>query len=162
MLTNNNQFTNHEKLQFREDINASSERVYDTMPGLSNVETYNQWTSEFNPTSTYEGNREKGAKSYFLGTDEDGKRGGIVSEIADIIPQGFVSIRHYGILDGDNEITDGPMVEKWRGGLENYTFRENKERTSVIVDIDVTDDHLDYFNLTWPRAVNRLKDLAEK
>ena len=132
------------------------------MPGLSNVETYNQWTSEFNPTSTYEGNREKGSKSYFLGTDEDGKRGGIVSEIADIIPQGFVSIRHYGILDGDNEITDGPMVEKWRGGLENYTFRENKERTSVIVDIDVTDDHLDYFNLTWPRAVNRLKDLAEK
>jgi len=150
------------KLQFKEDINASPEKVYDIMLGLSNVETYNQWTSEFNPTSIYEGNWEKGAKIYFLGTDENGKRGGMVSEIADIVPQRFVSIRHFGILDDDNEITDGPMVEKWRGGLENYTFRENNDGTSVIVDIDVTDDHLDYFNSTWPRALNRLKDLAEK
>ena len=150
------------KLQFKEDINASPEKVYDIMLGLSNVETYNQWTSEFNPTSINEGNWEKGAKIYFLGTDENGKRGGMVSEIADIVPQRFVSIRHFGILDDDNEITDGPMVEKWRGGLENYTFRENNDGTSVIVDIDVTDDHLDYFNSTWPRALNRLKDLAEK
>ena len=150
------------KLQFKIDINASAEKVYNTMLGIGNIETYKQWTSEFNPTSTYEGNWEKGAKIYFLGTDENGKRGGMVSEIADIIPFRFVSIRHYGILDGENEITEGAEVEKWAGGLENYSFHENKGVTTVTVESDVTEDYLDYFNNTWPKALNKLKELAEK
>ena len=150
------------KLQYKKDINASAEKVYNTMLGISNIETYEQWTSEFNPTSTYEGSWEKGAKIYFIGTDENGKRGGMVSEIVDIIPFQFVSIRHYGILDGENEITEGVEVEKWAGGLENYSFHENDGMTTVTVGIDVTGDYLDYFNSTWPKALNKLKELAEK
>ncbi|MCB0666540.1 MAG: hypothetical protein KDC80_11980 [Saprospiraceae bacterium] len=150
------------KLQFRKDINASAEKVYNTMLGIDNIETYKQWTSEFDPTSTYEGSWDKGAKIYFVGTDQNGKRGGMVSEIADNIPFRFVSIRHYGILDGENEITEGPQVEKWADGRENYSFDENNGVTTVTVAIDVTEDYLEYFNLTWPKALNRLKDLAEK
>lgn len=75
------------------------------MLGLKNINTYEQWTSVFNPTSTYEGKWEKGEKMYFVGTDKNGKRGGMVSEIADFVPSKFVSVRHYGILDGENEIT---------------------------------------------------------
>lgn len=150
------------KLQYKKDINASAEKVYNTMLGIGNIETYEQWTSEFNPTSTYEGSWEKGTKIYFVGTDENGKKGGMVSEIADIIPFKFVSIRHYGILDGENEITEGPEVEKWAGGLENYTLQENDGVTTVTVDIDITEDFLDYFNTTWPKALNKLKDLSEK
>lgn len=100
------------KLQLKKDINASAEKVYNTMLGISNIETYEQWTAEFNPTSTYEGSWEKGSKIYFVGTDENGKKGGMVSEIADNIPFQFVSIRHYGMLDGENEITEGPEIEK--------------------------------------------------
>jgi len=150
------------KLQFKKDINASAEKVYNTMLGIRNIETYQQWTSEFNPTSTYEGSWEKGAKIYFIGTDENGKKGGMVSEIADNIPSRFVSIRHYGILDGKNEIIEGAEVEKWAGGLENYSFQENNGVTTVTVESDVAEDFLDYFNTTWPKALNKLKDLAEK
>lgn len=150
------------KLQFKKDINASAEKVYNTMLGISNIETYEQWTSEFNPTSTYEGSWKKGTKIYFVGTDENGKRGGMVSEIADNIPFRFVSIRHYGILDGENEITEGPDVEKWAGGLENYSFHENNGVTTVTVESDVAEDYLDYFNTTWSKALNKLKELAEK
>ncbi|MCB0463765.1 MAG: SRPBCC domain-containing protein, partial [Flavobacteriaceae bacterium] len=78
------------KLQFKIDINASAQKVYNTMLGIENIETYEQWTAEFNPTSTYEGNWDKGSKIYFVGTDENGKRGGMVSEIADNIPFKFV------------------------------------------------------------------------
>ncbi|HPR02066.1 MAG TPA: hypothetical protein PK066_21140, partial [Saprospiraceae bacterium] len=117
------------KIQFEIIINASAEQVYKTMLGINAIDTYNQWTAEFNPTSTYEGTWEKGSKIYFIGTDENGNRGGMVSEIADIIPFRFVSIRHYGILDGDNEITEGPDVEKWAGGLENYSFHEQDGQT---------------------------------
>ncbi len=150
------------KLQFKKDFKASAEKVYNTMLGINNIKTYEQWTSEFNPTSTYEGSWEKGAKIYFIGTDENGKRGGMVSEIADNIPFRFVSIRHYGILDGENEITEGAEVEKWAGGLENYTFEENNGVTTVTVDVDSMEDYIDFFNKTFPKALDKLKEIAEK
>ena len=72
-----------------------------------------------------------------------------------------ISIRHYGILDGEQEITSGPQVEAWAGGLENYAFEENNGVTTVTVQIDVAEDHLDYFHTTWPKALNKLKELSE-
>ncbi|MBT31085.1 MAG: tungsten formylmethanofuran dehydrogenase [Thalassobius sp.] len=150
------------KLKFQIDINTPAEKVYDIMLGISHIETYEQWTSEFNPTSTYEGSWEKGAKIYFVGTDENGKRGGMVSEIADNVPFKFVSIRHYGILDGENEITEGADVEKWAGGLENYSFHENNGVTTVTVETDAEADYIDYFDSTWPKSLNKLKEIAEK
>lgn len=150
------------KLQFKIEINTSAKKVYNTMLGIDNIKTYEQWTAEFNPTSTYEGNWDKGSKIYFVGTDENGKRGGMVSEIADNIPFEFVSIRHYGILDGENEITSGPDVEKWAGGLENYSFEEHNGVTTVTVESDVDEDYLDFFNSTWSKALNKLKELSEK
>lgn len=150
------------KLQFKKDINASAEEVYNAMLGIGNIGTYEQWASEFNPTSTYEGSWEKGAKIYFIGTDENGKRGGMVSEIADNIPFRFVSIRHYGILEGENEITRGAEVEKWTGGFENYAFEENNGVTTVTVDVDATEDHIDFFNQTFPKALDKLQELVEK
>lgn len=150
------------KIQYKEDIKASAEKVYNTMLGLDTIKTYEQWTSEFNPTSTYEGGWEKGSKIYFVGTDKNGKRGGMVSEIADNVPFQFVSIRHYGILDGETEVTEGPEVEKWAGSLENYALQEQNGVTTLTVETDVADDYLDYFNSTWPKALNKLKELAEK
>lgn len=150
-----------QKLQFKKDINASAEKVYKTMLGIDRIATYEQWTAEFNPTSTYKGNWEKGSKMYFLGTDENGKQGGMVSEIADNIPYRFVSIRHIGILDGDTEITEGPKVEKWAGGLENYSFHEHHGITTVIVESDAAEEYLDYFNTTWTKALQKLKELSE-
>lgn len=89
------------KIEFKEQIKASVKKVYETMLGLNDKATYEQWTAEFNPTSTYEGNWDKGEKIYFVGTDENGKRVGMISEIADNIPYEFVSIRHIGMLDGE-------------------------------------------------------------
>lgn len=150
------------KLQYKKDIHASAEKVYNTMLGMEDIKTYEQWTSEFNPTSTYEGSWEKGSKMYFVGTDENGKRGGMVAEIADNVPFQFVSIRHYGILDGDQEITEGPDIEKWAGGLENYSLEEHNGVTTVAVEIDVTEDYIEYFNTAWPKALSKLKELSEK
>ncbi|WP_428741143.1 SRPBCC domain-containing protein [Tenacibaculum sp.] len=147
------------KLQFKKDINASAKKVYNTMIG---IETYQQWTAEFNPTSTYEGSWEKGSKIYFVGTDENGKKGGMVSEIVDNIPFQFISIRHNGMLDGENEITEGPEIEKWAGCLENYSFHEHNGITTVTVECDTAEDYIDYFNATWDKALNKLKELSEK
>ena len=105
------------KLQFQVQINEPSAKVYDVMLGVSNKSTYEQWTLLFNPTSTYEGSWNKGSKILFVGIDEKGKKGGMVSEIAENTPNLFVSIRHFGVLQDYKEISVGPEVEKWANGF---------------------------------------------
>jgi len=150
------------KLQFKISINAPVIRTYDLMLGNSNKSTYEQWTSLFNPTSTYEGTWKKGNKILFIGVDEKGEKGGMVSRIIENIPNRFVSIQHYGLVKGDKEITEGPEVEKWANGFENYTFEENNQTTKVTVDLDTTEDFVGYMNQTYPKALEKLKEIFEK
>ena len=150
------------KLQFKVSINAPVTKVYDIMLGTGSKSTYEQWTSLFNPTSTYEGNWDKGTKILFVGVDEKGEKGGMVSRIVDNIPNRFVSVQHYGLLKGDEEITEGPEVEKWANGFENYTFEENNGITSVTIDLDTTEEFEDYFKETYPKALGKLKELCEE
>ena len=150
------------KLTNQTTINATANKVYNIMLGLDDKKTYELWTAEFNPTSTYEGSWDKGSKIHFVGTDEEGNKGGMISEIADNIPNKFVSIRHYGILKGDQEITEGPEVDPWAGGLENYTFEENNGKTNLIVEVDADEEFSSYFDSTWPKAFNKLKEIIEQ
>ena len=150
-----------EKLHFSKEIKAPAEKVYKAMLGLDDIKTYQQWTAAFNPTSSWEGSWEKGAKIHFIGTDENGKKGGMVSEVAENKPAEFVSIRHYGYLDGDQEITTGEEVEKWAGGHENYSFSENNGVTTLQVDLDTIDEYVDYFKKTYPKALDILKETVE-
>ena len=150
------------KVQFTVTIHAPVARTFDCMLGISHKSTYEQWTSLFNPTSTYEGSWNKGSKMFFVGIDEHGKKGGMISEIAENTPNRFVSIRHYGLLKDDKEITEGPEVEQWANGSENYTFEENNGTTTVTVDLDIPEEFLDYMNETYPKALDKLKEVCEK
>lgn len=150
------------KLQFTVQINAPLPLVYDTMLGISSKSTYEQWTAIFNATSTYNGNWKKGSKILFIGVDEKGEKGGMVSEIVENIPNQFVSIRHYGLVKSDEEITEGPEVEKWAGGFENYSFEEHNGVVTVGVAVDTIDDFIDYMNQTFPGALLKLKEICER
>lgn len=150
------------KLQFNINIDAPASKVYDIMLGLSHKSTYEQWTAIFNPTSSYEGSWSKGNKILFIGTDENGDKGGMVSEVFDLVPDRFASIRHYGLVNKNVEITEGPDVEKWANGFENYTFTENSGTTTVTVDLDTTEEFIDYMNLHYPKALDKLKEICEK
>jgi len=150
------------KVTFKTNVHAGAEKVYETMLGLKDKKTYEYWTAAFNPTSSYEGSWEKGSKIYFVGLDKEGKKRGMVSEIMAHIAAKFISIRHYGFLDGEQEITTGDEVEKWAGSHENYHYEENQGITTVSIEIDVIEDYLDYFNNTYPKALEKLKEVAEK
>jgi hypothetical protein len=149
-------------IQFTKEINATAQKVYESMLGLKNKATYEYWTAAFNPTSTYEGSWDKGNKMRFVGVDENGKKGGMASEVLEHKPAEFVSIKHYGFVDGDNEITTGELVEKWAGGKENYSFKESHGTTLLTIDIDVIEEYLDYFNDKYPKALDKLKEISEQ
>lgn len=132
------------------------------MLGINNKSTYEQWTAMFNPTSTYEGNWEKGSKMLFVGIDEKGNKGGMVSEIADNVLNQYVSIRHYGLVQANVEITSGPEAEKWATGFENYTFQENNGVTDLVIElIGLNEDLTVYMNDAWPKALAKLKEICE-
>ena len=140
-------------------IDADVKKVFNDM---LEEKKYAEWTSLFNPTSRFEGDWKKGSRILFLGTDKDGSAGGMVSKIRENVPDRFLSIEHLGIIENGNEIMSGPKVEKWAGGLENYSFIENNGKTLVEIDVDVPKEWITYFNTTWPKALTRLKEICEK
>jgi uncharacterized protein YndB with AHSA1/START domain len=148
-----------EVLHFEIMIDASPEKVYQTM---FEEKKWQQWTSEFNPTSHFQGTWEKGAKMLFLGSDSESNMGGVVSRIKENIPNEFVSIEHLGVINNGLEITSGPEVEGWVGALENYTFTNVNGQTKFGVDMDANDKFMSYFKETWPKALNKLKLICEQ
>jgi len=148
-----------ERLHFETSIKAGIEKVYRT---LIDEKHYSEWTSEFNPTSYFKGSWEKGSKILFLGTDKNGNTGGMTSRIKENIPNKFISIEHLGIVQGDKEITSGEEVESWAGGLENYTFVQDQQKTLLSVDVDANSEFKPYFLETFPKALNKLKSICEE
>ena len=148
-----------ETMHFEINIDAKPGKVYRYM---LDDKTYSDWTSVFNPSSHYIGSWEKGSKILFLGTDSDGRTGGMVSRIKENIPDRFVSIEHYGAIKDGSEVFCGTEVDHWAGALENYTFIEAKGTTLLKVDVDVHEDYISYFASTWPEALKKLKEICEK
>lgn len=151
--------TRLEKLHFEISIKAPAMKVHQVMLG---EKTYLEWTSVFNASSEFIGSWEKGSKVLFVGTDEKGNKGGMVSRIKENIPGKFVSIEHIGILAGDQEILEGPEVEGWAGALENYTFTERNGETLLAVDMDSNQEFKEMFSDMWPKALKKLKAIVEK
>lgn len=147
--------------QYQISIHATPEKVYRFMLGLDDKQSYNDWASAFNPTSTFEGSWEQGGKIYFVGTDENGQKAGMISTITEHVPSQMVSIKHYGFLKGEEEIVSGEEVEKWAGGMEIYRFIQENDSTKLVVDMDIVDEYLSYFDESYPKALQLLKSGVE-
>lgn len=148
-----------EHLHYSTHINAPQRKVWDTMLGEA---TYKQWSSVFNPDpsaeSYVEGDWNEGSDIRFLGKDKDGTVSGMIGKIQESRPGEFVSIKYSGELLQGKETIYGPDELYF----ENYTFKEKDGGTEVVVDIDAKDEYKDMFNDMWPKALEKLKELAEK
>jgi L-rhamnose mutarotase len=153
------------KLHFSIHINASREKVWNTM---LKAETYQEWTKPFSPEpnqiSKYVGNWEEDSEIKFIGTDESGKdlESGMYARIKENRLHEFISIEHVGIIKDGVVDTTSEEVKKWIPAFENYMFKDADGGTDVLVDIDVPEEYKDFFEEAWPKALNLLKELAEK
>jgi hypothetical protein len=86
----------------------------------------------------------------------------MVSEIADTRPNEYMSFRHLGEVKDGVEDTQSERVKAWAGGTENYTLKNADGKTELLVDMDITEEMKGYFEKTWPKALDKLKELAEK
>lgn len=148
-----------QKLNFKIDINVPKEKVWNTM---LEDKTYREWTEVFSPGSHYIGSWDNGSKILFLGPNEQGVMGGMISRIKENRKHEYISIEHLGVVQDGKEDTTSDEVKKWAGSLENYTFKDLNGKTELLVDMDINDDYKDMFNEIWPKALQKLKQLAEK
>lgn len=148
-----------EKLNFTIDINATKEKVWNTM---LEDKTYRAWTEAFAPGSHYIGDWSKGSKILFLGPGQNGEMGGMVSRIKENILHEFISIEHLGIVQDGKEDTTSEAVQAWAGAHENYSFSEKDSVTKLSVEMDSNEEYSEMFNGMWPKALQKLKELAEK
>lgn len=148
------------KLRFSILIHAPRSKVWSTM--LDDA-TYRVWSAAFSPGSHYVGDWSQGGKILFLGPDPNtGKLGGMVSRIAENRLHEYLSIEHLGLVADGQEDTTSEDVKAWAGSHENYTFKDAQGATEVLVDLDITDEFKEMFEGLWPKALQTLKELAEK
>ena len=85
----------------------------------------------------------------------------MISKIADNVPNEYMSIEHLGMIKDGKEDYDSPEIKSWAGAKENYTLKSSNGDTKLVVDIDLADEWKDYMNKTWPKALEKVKELAE-
>lgn len=142
------------RMTFSTTIQAPKELVWRTM---LEDETYRKWTSAFAEGSYAVTDWKAGSKALFLTPEGSG----MVSRIAEHRPNEFLSLEHLGTVKDGVEDVDSAEVKQWAGARENYTLREHFDHVALTVEMDITEDHQQYFQDTWPRALAALKDLAE-
>ena len=150
-----------QKLHYSITINAPKEKVWDTLFADS---TYRIWTKAFNQGSYFQGDWSQGSIIKFLGTDEEGGagEGGMYSRIKENRPNEFMSIEHLGMINNGVIDTTSDEVKKWTPAFENYTLKEAGDSTELSIDIDINEEYKSQFDDMWPKALESLKQLAEK
>ena len=143
-----------EKLSYSKTINASRKRVWHA---LFDDESFRKWTSVFSEGSYYVGDWSEGSEIRFLNADNDG----MISMIDENRPYGFMSIRHTGYIMNGVEDTESDEVKSWTPAYENYTLKDADGGTHLTVVTDTFNDFVEYFNETWPKALDVIMNLAE-
>jgi hypothetical protein len=148
-----------EKIHLTKFINASPEKVWDTM--LDDA-TYREWTKAFYPGSYYTGDWSEGSKMLFLGPNPEGAgESGMVSKVKENRPHEFISIEHLGIVANGVEDTTSDATKGWAGIHENYSFREKDGGTELVVDMDIAESEKESMEAMWIKGLESLKELAE-
>jgi uncharacterized protein YndB with AHSA1/START domain len=139
-----------EKREFKITINAPANRVWYV---LWNDSTYRQWTNAFAQGSYAVSDWQEGSEISFLSPKGDGMYAVIEKK-----EEGkHIVFRHQGELKDGKKIT--PV--EWTGSTEAYTLQEQDRITTLTVSMDITDSFLEYFTGVWPKALQKVKELAE-
>lgn len=145
------------KQTYQIDIKAPREKVWEVLWGN---DTYSQWTKPFSEGSRVETDWQKGSRVLFL--DANGE--GMVSRIAENIPNEFMSFEHLGTRMKGVEDTTSPEVQQWAGTHENYTLQDVNGGTRVLVEMEIDEksEYAEMFAGMWPKALEALREITER
>ena len=141
------------EMKFTIQINATREKVWDT---LWQDKTLREWAGIIDPGTYMKGNLEEGAEVEFISA-ENGY--GVTSLIEKITPNEYLRLRHQADTQGSGK---QEREKQWTGGAEAYELIKGEGATTLSISFDVPSELEQYFNNTYPKALKKIKELAEK
>jgi hypothetical protein len=83
------------------------------------------------------------------------------SQIAKRVDNEIMNFTHIGNIKNGVELPQDETTESWSGCTENYMLVDASGGTLLTVEMDMTEDFINYFNEKFPLALNIVKELAE-
>ena len=140
------------QMQFVVTIQATKERVWDVLWADA---TFREWAGIIDPGTYMTGELKEGAEVQFI----SGNGYGVTSLVASVIPNEYLLLKH----QADTQDTGARLRDKeWTGGEESYQLTEQDGTTTLTTAFDVPPDLEDYFKDAYPKALGRVKGLAER
>jgi uncharacterized protein YndB with AHSA1/START domain len=142
-----------QKQQFSIEIQAPRERVWNV---LWNDDTFRDWGNIIDEGQYMVGEIKEGSEVQFI-SSANGY--GVTSKVLKLVPHELVSFRQMADTKDSGE---REREKEWTGGTESYSLAENKGVVTLTVDIDVPPGQEETFKARFPKALERVKMLAEK
>lgn len=139
------------EMQFQVDIRAAKEKVWNI---LWQDQTFREWAGIIDPGTYMVGELKEGNELQFI----SGNGYGVTSLVEELTPNEFLLLRH----QADTQDSGKQEREKeWTGGKESYTLTEKDGTTTLTAAFDVPPEMEEYFKTNYPKALGRVKELAE-
>ena len=141
-----------QKMQFSIEIEAPSEKVWQT---LWEDKTFRDWGNIIDEGQYMVGELAEGREVQFISAEGLG----VTSVIEKLIPHEYIAFKQVAdTMDSGKQERD----KEWTGGKESFELIENNNITSLTVKIDVPPGLEEIFEDRFPKALERVKILAEK
>jgi len=141
------------KLHFSILINTSKARVWST---LWEDKTFRDWANIIDEGQYMVGEIKERNEVQFISSVSGY---GVTSLVEKLAQREFVSFRQ---MADTKDSGDQEREKEWTGGTESYSLAENEGVTTLTVSIDVPPGQEETFKIKFPKALERVKILAEK
>ncbi len=141
------------KQQFSVKIQASREKVWNT---LWEDKTFREWATIIDEGTYMVGEMKEGSEVQFISSSSGY---GVTSLVEKLVPSEFVLFRHM-VDTKDNGARE--REKDWTGGTESHSLVEEDGVTTLSVEFDVPTELEEIFKDRMPKALERVKVLAEK
>ena len=141
------------QMQFSIEINATKERVWDT---LWQDETLREWAGIIDPETYMVGDLKEGKEVQFISAANGY---GVTSLVEKLVAGEFLLLRHRADTQEDGK---REREKEWTGGEESYSLTEKDSTTTLTVAFDVPPELEEGFTVNYPKALERVKVLAER
>jgi hypothetical protein len=140
------------ELEFTIDIHATKEKVWST---LWDDHTFRDWANNIDEGTYMKGEMKEGNIVEFISSINGY---GVSSLIEKMIPNAYVFFKHYADTQdsGQNE-----REKEWSGLTESYSLTEINGITTLVAKTDVPENLVEMFTISIPKALARIKVLAE-
>jgi hypothetical protein len=141
------------EMQFSIEIFATNEKVWNT---LWQDETFREWAGIIDPGTYMVGDLREGNEVQFI-SSENGY--GVTSRVEKLVAGEFLLLRHHADTQDDGK---REREKEWTGGKERYSLAAKDGTTTLSVAFDVPLELEEYFKANYPKALERVKVLAER